>query len=642
MYYYEVWPAEQSYHKNNPLTYASESKLTRGTVVEVPVKNKSALAFINSSVAKPAFAVKQLSRITPYVLPKHILELFVWMLSYYPAPSGQLAALFLPKELPKKLPEAPVSTDTISSSEKFPPLTQAQEKVFSTLLTVKDTALLHGDTGTGKTRIYAELCQKAIEKNQSVVILTPEIGLTPQLAEYFYWQYGSRVLVNHSGLTAAQRRTLWIKVANASEPHIIIGPRSSLFLPLKNIGLVVVDEAHDSSYKQEQSPHYHATRVAAKLAKLHDCLCLMGTATPLIDDYYRLKKHGSQILRLRDAVHRDIKPAEITIVKRSDKDEFTQSTLCSNTLIREIAAVKKRGLTSLLFLNRRGTARQVICQQCGWIASCPNCDIPLTFHHDQHILRCHTCDHRRRVPLDCEDCHSSELLFKVAGTKALEQELKRLFPSFSIKKFDSDDSQDAQLHKQYEAIKNGTYDLIVGTQIIAKGLDLHNLGVVGVPYADTSLYMPDYTADEQTFQLLTQVVGRVGRSNQSTKVVIQSYQPDHPALVCAVNKDWESFYKQQLLERKKFNYPPYTYLLKLTISRKTDRGAENAAHKLYESLKNTRDVTVLPPAPRFYHKARGSYHWQLVVKSPRRQNLQSIASSLPSGWRYDIDPVSLL
>lgn len=644
MGYYEVWPASQRYHKNEALTYESSETLSTGQVVEVPLQRSKVLGFVGSRLSRaPSFPVKSILRVFPDLqLPTTSLELFHWLRQYYPAPSGLVSGLFLPKELPQKI-SIPEPIKLRHAETNLPPLTEAQQRITDELSNTSQTALLHGDTGTGKTRIYAALAKQQLANGKSVVILTPEIGLTPQLAHYFQEHFGEQVTIAHSQLTPAVRRQIWLSVATDTSPRIIIGPRSSLFLPISSLGLIVVDEAHDGSYKQDQAPHYQATRVAAKLANAHGALCLLGTATPLIDDYHRLAQHGNPIFRLTEPVHATIKPPQITLVDRNNKDEFTQSFLCSNTLITEIANTKTRGLSSLVFLNRRGTARQIVCQTCGWIATCPHCDIPLTFHHDSHRLVCHTCNHQQAVPTSCQDCGGTELLFKIAGTKALVQELERLFPGYRIKKFDSDDSKSEQLHTQYQALKEGAFDIVVGTQMITKGLDLPKLGLVGVPYADTSLYLPDYTADEHTYQLLSQVLGRVGRTTKQTSVVIQSFQPEHPSLQGAIHKDWDTFYAAQLQERKQFNYPPFTYLLKLHISRKTDDGAKQAAQKLAATLTKTHPkVEILPASPRFYHKTHGNYHWQIIAKAQDRTKLLKIIADLPSGWRYDIDPVSLL
>lgn len=642
MNYYEVWPGAQDYHKQSPLTYASDEELPAGQVIEIPMRSKQVFGFVARKITrKPKFAVKHIVRsIQGAIIPAHNRELFTWLCGYYPAPAGQIASLFLPKSVPKK---PSLSATTTQAKQPLPKLTDEQESITNKLLQTTGTALLHGDTGTGKTRIYAELAKKTIKENKSVVILTPEIGLTPQLVSYFEQHIDAPVIVNHSGLSAAKRRDIWLELCSAKTPVVVIGPRSSLFLPLQHLGLIVVDEAHDQSYKQEQAPHYQTTRAAAKLAQNSQCLCLLGTATPSITDHYSLTQHKAPIFRLTAKVHKNIKQPKIRVVNRNDTSEFSTSQLCSDVLIEGIKDCKQHGLTSLLFLNRRGTARQVRCSNCGWVATCDNCDLPFTYHHDSHVLRCHTCNQHQSVPLTCPDCDSNELTFRTAGTKALHQELERLFPGYKIAKFDSDNTTDTDLATEYQNIKDGNFDIIVGTQMLAKGLDLPSLGLVGIPFADTSLYLPDYTADEQTYQLITQVIGRVGRTDQATNVIVQSYNPNHPALNTALSRDWESFYQAQLEERRQFTYPPFVYLLKLTISRKTDNAARAASEKLQLQLaEQHKNTHVLPAAPRFYHKQRGLYNWQIIVKAQNRGNLLEIISKLPAGWRYDIDPVSLL
>lgn len=644
MHYYEVWPSDQSYHKNEPLTYHWEQELKHGQVVEVPIKQKTCFGFIARIAKKPPYKTKALARvIDSSIIPKETIGLFDWLRTYYPAPSGQICQLFTPKNLKKTQPQAKYPQGT-NNTQTMPPLTPAQQKALQQIKkTSPTTSLLHGDTGTGKTRIYAELAKEQLAENRSVVILTPEIGLTPQLLAYFNEYFGSRVVMTHSKLTPAQRRDIWLKIAGSTEPCVVIGPRSALFLPHKSLGLIVIDEAHDGSYKQEQAPHYNATRVAAKLASLHNCTCILGTATPPVSDYFALESRNNPIIRLKEPVHKNIKPPSIAVVDRTNKENFSQSSLLSSELIEHIKQAHQQGLMSLLFLNRRGTARNVSCQSCGWIATCPRCDLPLTYHHDKHLLRCHTCSHSEQPPLQCLECHSTELLYKTAGTKALVQEVERLFPDLKIKKFDSDDEIAEQLHAHYDNLKKGNFDIIIGTQMLAKGLDLPKLGLVGIPFADTSLYLPDYTADEQTYQQLSQVIGRVGRTENRTQVVLQSYNPDHPAIQAAIHKDWQSFYNNELALRKQFKYPPYRYLLRLIVSKKTEQGAQRTATNVYRSLQESqRDVEILPPSPRFHAKSHGNYHWQILIKAKDRNKLLRIYKPLPPGWRYDIDPISLL
>jgi primosomal protein N' (replication factor Y) len=298
---------------------------------------------------------------------------------------------------------------------------------------------------------------------------------------------------------------------------------------------------------------------------------------------------------------------------------------------------------SLLFLNRRGTARVIVCQNCGWQSLCPNCDLPLTYHGDNHSSRCHVCGFLKDTPSSCPICSSSDIIFKSIGTKSIVEEVQRIFPNAVVKRFDNDNKKADSFNNQYEDVKSGKIDILVGTQTLAKGLDLPRLSVVGVIIADTSLYLPDYTANERTYQLLYQVLGRVSRGHVAGQAFIQSYDPDNPTIQAAVSKDWDGFYESQLTERRAFLFPPFCFLLKLTSRRTRSTVAEAAATKLADLIsKEQLRVQVVGPSPSFHEKVGGKYQWQLVIKSKQRSELLKIINLLPAGWSYDIDPNDLL
>lgn len=642
MNFYEVWIASQKYHGNTPLTYCSDEKYQIGDVVEVPLKTQTVSAIIAKHTQQvPSFKSKQIKRAIGVNIGAGI-DLLLWILRYYPGPSGIICSMFVPQNFPQKLPDTAAQPRT-SLQKPSSPLTQEQKAAVDKIscLELPKTVLLHGETGTGKTRVYIELAQKALQSGRSAIVLTPEIGLTPQLVAMFEEVFKGSVFTLHSKMTTAKRRDKWIAIANSKQPVIVIGPRSALFAPVNNLGLVVVDEAHDNSYKQDQTPHYQATRIAAKLASIHKALCVLGSATPSVSDYYSLRKNTSPIIRMTESVHTTKKP-KITVVDKRDKSSFGRSWLFSEALIEGIDKAISNKQQSLVFLNRRGTARVVACEDCGWEALCPNCDITLTYHKDEHVICCHICNHRQPAPSSCPTCNSSSLLFKGAGSKALWDELSRLFPQARIKRFDSDNKPADTLSQYYQAIKSGEVDILVGTQILAKGLDIPNLTFVGIPHADSSLYLPDFTADEQTYQLLTQVAGRAGRRNLPSQVVIQTYSPDNPVIKSALAKDWDTFYSSQLKERRQFLLPPFCYLLKLKYGKKQSTAAERAAQVLATKLSSNKNLTVLGPTPAFYGRTNGFYQWQIVVKATKRETLLGVIGVLPSGWRHDIDPTNLL
>jgi primosomal protein N' (replication factor Y) len=642
MYYLEVLVAGAAYHGNEALTYSSEELLAEGDIVVVPLRKQQALGIVARRVSRPDFAVKTIvSKPHLPALPPRTLDLMHWMKSYYPSPSGVITQLFLPKELPKKAIEPQAATP--QPYPPMPPLTKDQATAV-TAMSQPGSYLLHGATGTGKTRAYIELARQSIETNKSVLILTPEIGLTPQLAEDFSSAFGDKVVVIHSQLTDVTRQRLWVSLLTSREPVIVIGARSALFAPLPAIGLIVVDEAHETAYKQDQAPYYHASRVASRLAQLHNATLILGSATPLVTDYFMAKVKERPILRMTEIAKGDTAyEKEVKVIDLRDRTKFTKKPYLSDELIESIRDTLNRKEQVLLFLNRRGTARVVFCEQCGWQAACPHCDLPLVYHGDTHTIRCHSCDYRATSPASCPICHNASVVFKSIGTKAIVDDIARLFPEARTMRFDTDNKKSERIEQHYPAIRNGEVDIIIGTQTLAKGLDLPKLGLVGIIIADTSLYFPDFSAQERTFQLLSQVLGRVGRGHRTGKVVLQTYAPESSLLKAILSKNWPVFYEGELAERKTFLFPPFCYLLKLTCRRVSQQSAQQASEKLAKSLSTALlRIRIEGPAPAFHEKVQNKYQWQLIVKAKDRGELLKVISLLPSGWVYDIDPMNLL
>lgn len=645
MAYYQILAASSKYHGNEALTYFGEESIAVGSLVEIPLRNLQVIGVVVGMVAKPNFKVKDIGWVYDLPpLPETSLKLMHWLGDYYPAPLGSITNQFLPSSLSKKKSDAmlePIKTKI----SNLPRLTSEQADAVKQIKKQSDGSfLLHGDTGTGKTRVYLELASKTLSDNKDVLILTPEIGLTPQLVKDFQKTFRDQVIVWHSNLTPAQRRKAWLHILRSRQPVIVIGPRSALFAPFRRLGMVVVDEAHEQAYKQEQQPRYHALRVASQLALIHKAKLILGSATPSISEYYIAKAKRIPILRMKElAVKNNSGQSTIKIVDARDKNLFGRNFILSDQLLDEIDNAFKQDKQSLVFLNRRGTARLVLCQNCGWEQHCPNCDLPLTYHGDNHEVRCHTCGYKDKAPYSCPICKSVDLVYKSVGTKALVDVLTQIFPQASIKRFDSDNSKDERLAKQYEALADGSVDILVGTQLLTKGLDLPKLAMVGVVSADSALSFPDFTAEERTYQQLRQVIGRVGRGHQTGTAIIQTYHPDSPTIQAAVSRNWDSFYTVQLKERELYGFPPFFHLLKLTTTRKTSDSARLAADKLKTELQNKRfKIVIIGPSPSFYEKSRLGYQWQLVVKAKQRSQLLEVVKALPSGWFYDLDPSDLL
>jgi primosomal protein N' (replication factor Y) len=645
MYYYFVWVRSARYHGSEPLTYASDTKLSTGAIVQVELQKELVLGVVSGLTTKPRFQTKPVSEALDLPpVPQHLMRLAIWLQQYYPAPLGIITQQLIPASISARqlekhtLPDFP-GPDTSS----LPPLTAEQSTALEGMQE-RDTYLLHGKTGSGKTRLYIELALRAIAGGKSAIILTPEISLTSQLATNFRRVFGERVVVMHSQQAPAERQQAWLSCLKSSEPLIVIGPRSALFSPLQKPGLIILDESHEAAYKQEQAPQYQTGRVASYLAGLTRATLVLGSATPAVTDYYLAEQKDKPVIRLEHLAQPGDHPKPlIELVDRKDHSLFSRSPFLSQPLIQAVEAALKDGQQSLLYLNRRGTARLVLCENCGWQATCPHCDVPLTYHGDHHQLRCHSCNYHASAPASCPECGHAGIMYKTAGTKAIVDEASRLFPHARVARFDTDNVKAERFEQQYEAVKNGEFDILVGTQLLAKGLDLPRLSTLGILLADTSLYLPDYSAQERTYQLISQVLGRIGRGHIAGRAVIQTYHPDHSVLQDAINNDYRHFYQAELASRQQFLFPPFCYLLKLTVRRSTIRSAESAAEKLKEEIETGGyKVRVEGPAPSFYERFQNKYQWQLVIKTKDRAELLKIIAHLPSGWSYDIDPMDLL
>lgn len=646
MYYYLVIPSGQDYHGSTALTYSYHTKLTKGTVVLVPMRTKTTYGIVIGITDKPKFRVKKIAwPLIETPLPESCLELINWLVTYYPCPLGVIASLFVPSTvLQKQLASSQKTRPLTITPKKQPPLTIEQTKVLKTIAASKEKVfLLHGETGSGKTRVYLEIAKKTLEANKDVLLLTPEIGLTSQLAVTVAQNLGVSPIILHSNLTGAQRRTIWLKLLEEPGPHLIIGPRSALFAPLRSIGLIVVDEAHDAAYKQDQAPYYNALRVAGKLAQLHKATLIYGSATPAVTEYYIAEAKKVTVLRMTEpAIDGAITP-KVTVIDSKDRVNFSRSPYFSNAMIEGIEHSLKHGEQSLVFLNRRGTARTVVCQNGDWQALCPRCDLPLTYHGDSHIMRCHTCGYKQPIVTSCPVCSSPEIIYKSIGTKAVQTGLQHIFPDARIHRFDTDNTKTEKFENNYQAVLDNDVDILVGTQLLVKGLDLPSLSFVGVVAADTSLYFPDYTAEEQTYQLIAQVLGRVGRGHRQGSAVLQTHNPTSKTIQSAITKDWRSFYAQQLAERQTYLFPPFCHILKLTCSRKSSAAAQKACDNVITKLQQLGlPVDVVGPTPRLNERAQGDFHWQIIIKAKNRGHLLSIIPALPANISYDLDPTNLL
>lgn len=645
MHYYEVLIASGLYHGQEPLTYSSDIKLAPMTAVTVSLRQRTVAGFIVRETNKPTFEVKPIkSLVSDRALPRHCLALAEWLCDYYACSPSEALRQFAPSRPPIRANKsAGAFEEAVAQLQLDAPLTPEQKQSIKAIKTSPSaTVLLHGDTGSGKTRVYLELAKEVLAAGRSVLLLTPEISLTTQLALSAKQFLNSPQFVLHSRLSTAQRKKIWLGILEANEPIVVIGPRSALFSPVANPGLVVLDEAHEPAYKQEQNPRYHSARVASQLANLTGCKVVLGSATPLVSDYY-LAQSKKAIVRMHQINKGAHSSADISLVDLRDRSNFSRDAHLSNHLLDDIKTTLSAKKQIIIYLNRRGSARVIVCQKCGWRMTCPNCDIPMVYHADEHFARCHTCGRHEPPPMTCPSCGSSEITYRSVGTKALTDTLSKLFPHARIQRFDSDNGAGEQLEELYSSVVRGDFDILVGTQVLAKGLDLPKLGLVGIVAAETALALPDYTAEERSFQLLYQVIGRVGRGHGKGKVVIQSYDPDSILIQSASKRDWLAFYKYCLDERRDFRFPPFSFLMRLVVKRSSVQKAEVAAEKLQKQLRGLGlKVEVIGPSPSFYGRRGQNYYYQLVVKAKDRSQLLKLARQVPTDWQIDLDPIDLL
>ena len=465
------------------------------------------------------------------------------------------------------------------------------------------------------------------------------LNLVDEFSSHF-----DQVLLTHSRQTEAERHRMWQQALASEKPTVVIGPRSALFMPLRDVGLIVIDECHEPSLQQEQSPRYSALRVASQYAKLTGGLAVFGSATPLAADYY-LARAADAVISLPTPARQNAQKPTITLVDMTKRTHFKKHRFLSDDLLEKLETTFEAGNQALLFHNRRGSSSSTLCENCGWQAGCPRCFIPLTLHADIHELRCHICGMTAPVPTSCPECGHTDIVHKGIGTKLLEAEVRKLFPKKVIQRFDADSASGETVDELYKELYDGSIDLIIGTQVIAKGLDLPKLRLVGVVQADAGLSLPDYISPERTFQLLSQVIGRVGRTSHASEVIVQSYQPSHPIVQDGLSQNYADFYDKTLASRRRGGFPPYAYLLKLVVSYKTEAATVRNAQSLAKLLndKSPATVEVLGPTPCFYERQRDTYRWQLLVKAPRRQDLLDILQYVPpTHWQKELDPLSLL
>jgi primosomal protein N' (replication factor Y) len=552
--------------------------------------------------------------------------------------------------------------------------------------------LLHGVTGSGKTEIYLQAIELVLSLGKSAIVLVPEIALTPQTVERFKSRFSEtqkQVAVLHSHLSAGERHDEWHKINNG-QARIVIGARSAIFAPVQNLGLIVVDEEHENSYKQEETPRYHARDVAVVRASMEKCAILLGSATPSIESFYNAETNKYELLRLTQRVDQRKMPRIRIIDMRLESTKARAPTPLSETLCEAIRDRLKKREQCILFLNRRGFNTSLICSNCGYVCTCPNCSVALTFHRAANRVSCHMCGHQSVVPQKCPQCNDPRIKYSGAGTEKIEEAVARLFPDAVTRRMDADTMSRKEAYREVlHAFRTGRIDILVGTQMIAKGLHFPNVTLVGIVNADLALHLPDFRAGERTFQLLTQVAGRAGRGEIEGDVLVQTYTPFHPAIQFARHHDFDGFWQQEIEFRKQSSFPPYTHMVLITIRSPNEMKARFSADTLSRRLKEALEameaalksklvgklstsaqatttsattpstsnatnqpttITASDPAPAPIEKSRGNFRFHILLRTRAilkltrtlREVLEKLTFPEDVVVTVDVDPYQLL
>lgn len=488
--------------------------------------------------------------------------------------------------------------------------------------------LLFGVTGSGKTEVYMELIEDALNKGKTSIVLVPEISLTPQMVLRFQKRFGDNIAAIHSALSDGEKYDEWRRIVSG-EAKIVIGARSAIFAPLNNIGMIIIDEEHSDSYKQDDSnPRYNAKDIALLRGKYHNCPVIMGSATPSLEVFARAKKGVFKLLELPNRINGKSLP-HINIVDMNEMISKTKGHF-SPVLLEAISARLLKNEQIILLLNRRGYSSFVTCKNCGYTFKCPNCDITLTYHKSSRTLRCHYCGYGTKVYDTCPECHEKSINDLGVGTEKVEEELNKLFPESKILRMDFDTTSRKGMHeKMIKAFKNHEYDILLGTQIVSKGLDFDNVTLVGVINADTSLNIPDFRSSETTFSLLAQVAGRAGRSDKEGEVIIQTFNPEHYAIQYTKKHDYLGFYNREMSIRRELKYPPYYYICYVKISGKDNKYIYEESLKITKLFHNKLiNMIILGPSPCTIFKLNNIYRYGIILKYKKDEDLREVLNKV--------------
>ncbi|MEA3329077.1 MAG: primosomal protein N' [Candidatus Omnitrophota bacterium] len=654
-------PLKGPLHYRVPEGMANDIKV--GQRVWVPFRNRRLIGYIVGFLAKSDIRrLKNISEMidTDPVLNPDLLKLTKWMSEYYFCSWGEAIEAAIPGPLRKG--KVKIKTRMSSSEEAclktldLRPNEEQQQVLNLTFKAVSDNQfnvfLLFGIAASGKTEIYLQAIRHAVKQGKSAIVLVPEISLTPQTVEHFKSRFGDKVAVFHSHLSPGERFRQWQNLKDG-KAAIVIGTRSAVFSPVKRLGIVIVDEEHENSYKQDDSPRYHARDAAIARAKISQAVVILGSATPSLESYYKAKKGVYKLVTLKSRIKDAAAPSTRIVDMRKEISPKGKTKMFSHVLGQSISARLAKDETVMLFLNRRGFSTFVNCKNCGYVLKCKSCHVPLTYHFHKDSLICHYCGYQQKTGKICPQCKKGYLSYFGIGTQKVESEVARIFPQADISRMDTDSVKRKGSHQRILGeFKKGKVNILVGTQMIAKGLHLPRVTLVGVVSADMTLNLPDFRSSERTFQLLTQVAGRAGRGLKKGEVVIQTYNPDNYSIRTASQYDFDAFYNQEIISRKELEFPPYCHLVNLIFRGSLEKSVIKTTRVLAKMLRKTKPkgIKIIGPASLPLPKLRGNFRWHIMFKSKEialinkflHQELKKFKPASGVIFKVDVDPMNML
>ncbi|MFH1593323.1 MAG: primosomal protein N' [Candidatus Omnitrophota bacterium] len=668
-------PMNKNFHYSITGSVKKEIEIGKRVWVEFGRKDRVGyvVGFADSTEVEDTKPVKSVIDSEP-IISLSMLELCKWVAETYMCSLGQAIAATVPSVLKKgkvsvkarkrEYParNEPGGEDREAHIRSLPlSLTSEQKEALKTVLVKIEsqeyrTFLLHGITSSGKTEVYLQAIEEVLKRGRSSIVLVPEIALTPQTVGRFKERFGPLVAVVHSQLLGSMKYAEWKRIKDGIA-KIVIGARSAIFSPVKNLGLIIVDEEHETSYKQEDVPRYHARDVALMRGRLCNSPVILGSATPSLETYYLAKKRELELVRLTKRIDDRQLPKAKIVDMRMELATRKHIVMFSRVLIDSIQRALNSNGQIMIFLNRRGFSTYINCKKCGLVLKCKRCDSVLVHHYQTKKLLCHYCNYRISPPDICPHCSSSYMKYFGIGTEKVESEIARIFPGARIARMDTDSTRVRGAHERILGdFKDHKIDILVGTQMIAKGLDFPKVTLVGIVNADVTLNLPDFRASERTFNLLTQVGGRAGRGADGGEVIIQTYAPEHYAILAASKHDYDKFYSEEIKSRKELAFPPVTHMIRLTLRGRNEKRTIDAAHDMTRSLDKElmkliagKGIEVLGPAPSPVSRVRGYFRWNILLKGKNRSIMCAELSKAllkcgrPAGVfvAVDVDPMSL-